>query len=81
MTTTLDGLKAIAAFLEAHFTAKAIPVRDLTPLAVYKLAKRKRDPLPTYKRRGRKGGRLADPDAVAAWLARQKFAIAVGDEE
>ena len=71
----LDGLKAIADFIERDLAVRGVVVRALRDVDVWKWTVRRHDPLPTYRRRTGKG-RMADPVTVTAWLRRQRFTLA-----
>lgn len=75
----LEGLKAIGCELERLAAARGIVLRATGEVVVWKLIRRAHDPLPAYKTRGTKGGRRCDPEALAAWFSRQKFALVVTD--
>ncbi len=75
----LEGLKAIGSELDRLASARGIALRATGEVAIWKLIRRSRDPLPAYKARGSKGGRRCDPEALAAWFSRQKFALVVTD--
>lgn len=70
----LDGLKAIADFIEHAAVTRGIDIGSVTAARVWTWAKRRFDPLPMYRHR-RRGGRVADSEAVTAWFGRQRFTI------
>jgi hypothetical protein len=76
---TLQGLKAIAAELERLARERRILIGEVTEVRVFKLATRRTDPLPTWKQRGRNGGRMADNVAIASWFDRQRFAFSTDE--